>query len=573
MSTTNTRNQAFLPPSAGISSQIVNDFISLQSERVRRDGLLDATEAALAKAKIDAQGDVQQELIKQQTKRIEAERKAQEAALKEQSDIVKKLPVAEGGSFNSHAQVGIQGATMIREELPEMIEVLGVDGATAVVNQFSAIQKANQSLHTRTMTSAFGLVDDAMQGKQVNAEAGTVESFDLDALQEASRIANMPDRFRVSHDPNFNFFVTDNGYELNSGEKVQGLGTLPLDQWALAIKDQDVPSLFRSRPKLNYSRTIEEFFNSQVADNKGNVRMPSAFETDQNLDRYLALNLQGPQFDESGNLISPASPMFNTAISQRAIDQGTSFQSVYNDPFESAQAREDFEEMFRGMVSDFRATQPKKGSKSKSNEKTGADVMEEAGFKGVDTGGIQQVAELFAGDMAGPVSPTDFGLTGLASIPSVQVDFDDEFVSLIESEPGKPLKVNRAAFDREGRIYVELSGSFKVDEYADIDAAKDAGIMGESFEPLTRGVILDFTDPHYQRVLQSIGSKAITSNSQINKIQAFYDNVDSPSEANFFIGATLLARATNPDFEKTLAETIDSSYEGFDYQQLKAALR
>ena len=225
--------------------------------------------------------------------------------------------------------------------------------------------------------------------------------------------------------------------------------------------------------------------------------------------------------------------MFNTAISQRAIDQQTSFQSVYNDPFESAQAREDFEETFRGMVSDFRATQPKKGSKSKSNEKTGADVMEEAGFKGVDTGGIQQVAELFAGDMAGPVSPTDFGLTGLASIPSVQVDFDDQFVSLIESEPGKPLKVNRAAFDREGRIYVELSGSFKVDEYADIDAAKDAGIMGESFEPLTRGVILDFTDPHYQRVLQSIGSKAITSNSQINKIQAFYDNVDSPSEANF----------------------------------------
>ena len=135
---------------------------------------------------------------------------------------------------------------------------------------------------------------------------------------------------------------------------------MPLDQWALAIKDQDVPSLFRSRPKLNYSRTTEEFFNSQVADNKGNVRMPSAFETDQNLDRYLALNLQGPQFDESGNLISPASPMFNTAISQRAIDQQTSFQSVYNDPFESAQAREDFEETFRGMVSDFRATQPKK---------------------------------------------------------------------------------------------------------------------------------------------------------------------------------------------------------------------
>jgi len=321
-------------------------------------------------------------------------------------------------------------------------------------------------------------------------------------------------------------------------------------------------------------RTTEEFFNSQVADNKGNVRMPSAFETDQNLDRYLALNLQGPQFDEkSGNLIRPASPMFNTAISQRAIDQETSFQSVYNDPFESAQAREDFEEMFRGMVSDFRATQPKKGSKSKSNATTGADIMEDAGFEGVDTAGIQQVAEAFAGDMAGPVSPTDFGLTGIATIPAVQVDFDDQFVEQVESEPGKPLKVNRAAFDSEGRLYIELSGSYKVDEFADIDAARDAGITGETYKPGQSGVILDFADPHFQRVLQSIGSKAITSNSQINKIQAFYDNVDSPSEANFFIGATLLARATNPDFEKTLAETINSNYEGFDYQQLKAALR
>lgn len=247
-------NQSFYP-GVDIAGQAVNDFIGLQNQRILKDQALLKAESDLAVAQQKAEGDLQKEMLKQQTKAIEAEQKAQEAARKEMQKLRADLPIEDGGMFMSHAEPMLQIGGMISDNLPSMIENLGVDGATAKVSQVDAITKALNKGHTGFLKQGNDLA--AKTGTELDGEAGVIEGYDDVAFNESTRIANMQGRFVASMDENYNFFIEDRGYKNAAGEKVQGMGRLPLSDWSRMLQEQDLPGLFKSQPKLNYEKTLD----------------------------------------------------------------------------------------------------------------------------------------------------------------------------------------------------------------------------------------------------------------------------------------------------------------------------
>jgi len=558
-----TTNKSFYPSTVDIAGQAVNDFLGLQNRRIAKDQALLEAETELAVAQQKAEGDLQKEMLKQQTKAIEAEQKAQEEARKEMQKLRADLPIEDGGMFMSHAEPVLQIGGMISDNLPSMIENLGVDKSVGVVAQVNAIKDRLNKDHTSYLKLGNDLA--SKTGTELDGEAGVIEGYDDVSFNESTRIANMQGRFVASMDENYNFFIEDRGYKNAAGEKVQGMGRLPLAQWARALEEQDLPGLFKSQPKLNYEKTLDEAFNGIVADNKGGVRMPSGFKTDEALDIFLDFNLNDKT--ASGN----NKPLFNTAISQFAIDNSIDFATVMENPDDRAEALALFRENFKQKAKDFRKSQPSKSTGSSSSGETGQEVLQDQGFGVVSTDRIMDVANAFAGDAAGPVSPEAMGIKGVAQTGGVSVTLDDDFVSAIESESSS-LSVQEAAFDADGNLFVSLKGSYAYDPFADIEAAADSGIETTEYETGTKSMILNFNQPGYSSIIQSIGDKLLTE-SESDKITDFYQGLETPDQANFYAGLMVLAKQTNPMFEQKVKDSFNTNVRGITYDELQAALQ
>lgn len=558
-----TTNKSFYPPTVDIAGQAVNDFLGLQNLRIAKDQALLEAQTDVAVAQQKAEGDLQKEMLKQQTKAIEAEQKAQEAARKEMQKLRADLPIEAGGLFNSHAQALLQVGGMMSQDLPGMIENLGVDGAAAKAAEFKGVKDVFEKIHTKYMTLGNDMA--SKTGTELDHDAGMVEGYDDVAFNESTRVANLADRFLATRDENYNYFIEDRGYKDANGNKVLGLGVLPMADWVRAVQDQDIPGLFKSQPKLIYDKTLDEAFNSIVTNNKGDVRLPSGFKTDEALDIFLDFNL---------NQLTPSEknkPLFNTAISQHAINEGITFDQVMKDPQERTEALQNFRESFKQKAKDFRNGQPSASSGSTRSGETGRQVLEDQGFGVVSTDRIMDVANAFAGDAAGPVSPESMGIKGVAQTGGVSVTLDDAFVSALESESSS-LSVQEAAFDADGNIFVSLKGSYAYDPFADVEAAADSGIQTTEYETGTKSVILNFNQPGYSSIIQSIGDKLLTE-SESDKITDFYQGLDTPDQANFYAGLMVLAKQTNPMFEQKVKNSFNTNVRGITYDELISALQ
>lgn len=560
--TTTKSNQSFYP-GVDIAGQAVNDFLGLQNQRILKDQALLKAESDLAVAQQKAEGDLQKEMLKQQAKAVQAEQKAQEAARKEMQKLRADLPIQAGGLFNSHAQALLQVGGMMSEDLPGMIENLGVDGAAAKAAEFKGVHDAFEKIHTKYMTLGNDMA--SKTGAELDHDAGMVEGYDDVAFNESTRVANLADRFLATRDEDYNYFIEDRGYKDANGNKVQGLGVLPMADWVKAVQDQDIPGLFKSQPKLIYDKTLDEAFNSIVTNNKGDVRLPSGFKTDEALDIFLDFNLNQLTASEKNK------PLFNTAISQHAINEGITFEQVMKDPQERTEALQNFRESFKQKAKDFRNAQPSKSTGSSSSGETGQEVLQSQGFGVVSTDRIMDVATAFAGEAAGPVSPEAMGIKGVAQTGGVSVTLDDNFVSAIGSESSN-LSVQEAAFDADGNLFVSLKGSYAYDPFADVEAAADSGIQTTEYETGTKGVILNFNQPGYSSIIQSIGDKLLTE-SESDKITDFYQGLETPDQANFYAGLMVLAKQTNPMFEQKVKESFNNNVRGITYDELIAALR
>jgi len=555
-------NQSFYA-GVDIAGQVVNDFLGLQNQRILKDQALLKAESDLAVAQQKAQGDLQKEMLKQQAKAVQAEQKAQEAARKEMQKLRADLPIQAGGLFNSHAQALLQVGGMMSEDLQGMIENLGVDSTAAKTAEFKGYHDAFEKMHTKYMTLGNDMA--SKTGAELDGEAGMVEGYDDVAFNESTRVANLADRFLATRDENYNYFIEDRGYKDANGNKVQGLGVLPIADWVRAVQDQDIPGLFKSQPKLIYDKTLDEAFNSIVTNNKGDVRMPSGFKTDEALDIFLDFNLNQKTASEKNK------PLFNTAISQHAINEGITFEQVMIDPQERTEALQNFRESFKQKAKDFRNDQPSTKKSSGGSGETGKEILEDQGFGTVTGDKVQKVAELFAGDVGGPVSPESMGITAVATTGGVSVSLSDEFTANVGAEYGD-FKVEEAAFDADGNIYVGLSGSYGYDPYDDMDSIEGSGIKVTEYENKTKGFIINKFGPGYTAILQGLGDKLLTE-TESDKVKDFYEGLNTPSQANFFAGLMVLAKETNPAFEQEVKESFDTNVRGITYDELISALQ
>lgn len=293
--------------------------------------------------------------------------------------------------------------------------------------------------------------------------------------------------------------------------------------------------------------------------------MPSGFKTDEALDIFLDFNLN----DKTAS--GKNKPLFNTAISQFAIDNNIDFATVMQNPDDRAEALNLFRENFKQKAKDFRKAQPSTSTGSSSSGETGQDILQDQGFGTVSRDKVQEVAELFAGDVGGPVSPESMGITGVATTGRVPVNFDADFAAAIGAEVDG-LAVQEAAFDADGNIFVSLSGSYAYNTLEDIEAAEEADIQAIEYKPETKGFVINFNQPGYSAILQGLGDKLL-SETESDKIKDFYEGVNTPSQANFYAGLMVLAKETNPTFEQKVKESFNTNVRGITYDELISALQ
>jgi hypothetical protein len=247
--TTKTSNQSFYP-GVDIAGQAVNDFLGLQNQRILKDQALLKAESDLAVAQQKAEGDLQKEMLKQQTKAIEAEQKEREKERKQLQDLRADLPIQDGGLFNSHAQPVIQITNMIKQDLPGMIENLGVDGAVEKTAQVVGVKERLSRMHTDFMNRGNTLA--SKTGTDLDADAGMIEGYDDVAFNESTRVANMAERFVATRDENYNYFIEDRGYKDAKGT---GCARLASDRTERERVDYSTGKRRRdSRPRTRQAR-------------------------------------------------------------------------------------------------------------------------------------------------------------------------------------------------------------------------------------------------------------------------------------------------------------------------------
>lgn len=562
--TKTTSNQSFYP-GVDIAGQAVNDFLGLQNQRILKDQALLKAESDLAVAQQKAEGDLQKEMLKQQTKAIEAEQKEREKERKQLQDLRADLPIQDGGLFNSHAQPVIQITNMMKEDLPGMIENLGVDGAVEKTAQVVGVKERLSKMHTDFLRTGNTLA--SKTGTDLDAEAGMIEGYDDVAFNESTRVANMGERFVATRDENYNYFIEDRGYKDASGNKIPGMGKLPLTDWSRMIEEQDLPGLFKSQPKLNYERTLDEAFNSIVADNKGGVRMPSGFKTDEAIDIFLDFNLEALTPSEKHK------PLFNTAISQFAIDNNIDFNAVMNSPDDRTEALSLFRTKFKEKAKQFRGAQPSSSSskKPKKSPETGRDVMEREGFGQLAPSSIPDVLKAFEDQQGIPDFATK--VEGVVKTGGLKVSVPSQWTNKVEE--GKQVSIEEAAFDADGRLYVSLAGSYAYNPYEDIPNAAEANIKAVEYKLDTKPKVLTARSPQYAEYLQAIGDELL-SDTENQKVIKFYDwsaslpNGVGPDAANFYAGLMVVAKQTNPTFEKQVKESFETNVKGVTYDEIKS---
>ena len=159
----------------------------------------------------------------------------------------------------------------------------------------------------------------------------------------------------------------------------------------------------------------------------------------------------------------------------------------------------------------------------------------------------------------------------MATTGAVSVSLGDEFATSIGAEYDD-FKVEEAAFDADGNIYVALSGSYGYNPFEDVDSIEGTGINAIEYENKTKDFIIDKFGSGYVTILQGLGDELLTE-TESDKVKDFYEGLDTPSQANFYAGLMVLAKETNPTFEQKVKESFNTNVRGITYDELISALQ
>lgn len=538
-----------------VASQVNEDFVASQNERRDQENSLLQGEqklAAAAQKTADAQHKAR---LKAEEDYLSSLRKEEEAARKQEFDLMKKLPTIPGGLWKSQADPLVNGAYLIREKLPELIETHGVEGAYRIIAELDSATRELQGGYNSSSQEANDLARNLGQpiGNE-NIEATTQEEYDA-----IWNNLNNSDRFSLDIDPNGQWIVSD-----------QENMKMPLRDWIQSSLTESAQS-WKGRSELNLYKGVADAVKDTYS---GGIVTKSETALSSWLDDML----------NPSNLLDPTKGKkhYLSALAIYSQDPDNPTYEKLTDPNQPAvesrvQATEQYKKKYMALAAQIKA----EGTASSGSGVTAESVMSEAvGTPYADEGTRSFLAQEFnLGIMPQDLDAT--GIIGLAKTKPVDLTISATAARKLKIVPDTErntltsVKINAAAFSSKGDMFIQFKGRMnKTQDQIDKDQARlfDLGIIEPTSEESLQhsyGVIKYGSD-EWINAVESIGAKRASTVSKKKAIKSKYGDIRDDKQVNFWVGLASLAEETNSRFINEVLSAVES--EGITIDEIKSLM-
>ena len=533
-----------------VAAQVNEDFVTSQNERREQENSLLQGEQKLATAGQKTADAQYKARLKAEQDYLKSVEKQKAAAKKEESDLLKDVPIVSGKMWNSHAAPMVKFANYLRENISEIIEEHGVDGTYAIIETFSSSVK--------DISSGFGssFTQSTLLAQNIGGDLGGDEI-------EGTTQEEYDQRWEDFNNGNkFSFELEGTDVVVKNSE-----GSVPVRDW-VSSEYNNMLTAWESNPKPNLWPGIATAFEkTYMPGKKKDMSVLSTW-----LDEKLSPNVM--------NLpTSRDKKHYLTALAVYAQNNDITYEELADTSVTSAEARvaatEEYKEQYMEM-----ARKNKAAAASRSGSSVTAEsVMSEAvGTPYGDEGTRSFLAEEFnLGIMPQDLEAT--GIIGLATTKPVDLNISStaarrlNIVPDTDSNTLNSVKINAAAFSSEGDMFIQFKGRMnKSQEEIDADQARllALGIIGEaSTESLQHSYgVIEYGSDEWINAVEAIGAKRASTVSKKKAIKSKYGDITDDRQVNFWVGLASLAEETNSRFINEVLSTVES--EGITIEEIRS---
>lgn len=533
-----------------VAAQVNEDFVTSQNERRDQENSLLQGEQKLATAGQKTADAQYKARLKAEQDYLKSVEKQKAAAKKEESDLLKDVPIVSGKMWNSHAAPMVKFANYLRENISEIIEEHGVDGTYAIIETFSSSVK--------DISSGFGssFTQSTLLAQNIGGDLGGDEI-------EGTTQEEYDQRWEDFNNGNkFSFELEGTDVVVKNSE-----GSVPVRDW-VSSEYNNMLTAWESNPKPNLWPGIATAFEkTYMPGKKKDMSVLSTW-----LDEKLSPNVM--------NLpTSRDKKHYLTALAVYAQNNDITYEELADTSVTSAEARvaatEEYKEQYMEM-----ARKNKAAAASRSGSSVTAEsVMSEAvGTPYGDEGTRSFLAEEFnLGIMPQDLEAT--GIIGLATTKPVDLNISStaarrlNIVPDTDSNTLNSVKINAAAFSSEGDMFIQFKGRMnKSQEEIDADQARllALGIIGEaSTESLQHSYgVIEYGSDEWINAVEAIGAKRASTVSKKKAIKSKYGDITDDRQVNFWVGLASLAEETNSRFINEVLSTVES--EGITIEEIRS---
>jgi hypothetical protein len=530
-----------------VAAQVNEDFVTSQNERRDQENSLLQREQKLAAAAQQTADTQYKARLKAEQDYLTSLRKEEEAERKEASALMRKLPTIPGGLWKSQADPLVNGANLVRERLPELIETYGVEGAYRIIAELDGATKELQGGYNTSAKAANALA--GRLGEPIGNDS--IESTTQEEYDAIWNNLNNSDRFSLDIDPSGQWIVSDQ----------EDMKT-PLRDWIQASLTESAQS-WEGKPKLNLYRGIGVAVQETY---KGGI-MASETALSAYLDDVL----------DPSNLSDPTKGKkhYLSALAIYSQDpENPTYEELTDPNFPAAESRVKAVEQYKEKYMALAAKRKAEGSSGSGSSVTAESVMAEG--RGGRVFDSELVRAFLAGAFnMGPQDPERNSITGLTGVKGAKIQLGPEAAAALELETDvnqliAPMTVNAAAFNPDGDMFIQFSGRMlkTADELSEdqrrMAAAGIEGLAEEAGMQNSYGV-LEMGSKEWVDAVTEIGGKRVSlSNPKRKAMQQKYRRENNGAEMTdnqirFWVGLVSLGESTNPSYMQKVLKAIEEN--------------
>tara|TARA_R110002074_G_scaffold56669_1_gene139718 strand:+ start:225 stop:1910 length:1686 start_codon:yes stop_codon:yes gene_type:complete len=530
-----------------VAAQVNEDFVTSQNERRDQENSLLQGEQKLA-AEGQKTGDAQYKArLKAEQDYLKSLRKEEEAARKQELTLAKGLPTIPGGLWKSQADPLVNGANLVREKLPELIETYGVEGAYRIIAELDSATSELQRGYNGSSKAANALA--GRLGQPIGNDS--IESTTQEEYDAIWNNLNNSDRFSLDIDPSGQWIVSDQ-------EDIK----VPLRDWIQSSLTESAQS-WEGKSKLNLYKGIGVAVQETY---KGGIK-----ESETALSSWLD-DVLNPS-----NLSDPTKGKkhYLSALAMYAQDpENPTYEQLTDPNFPAEESRVKAVEQYKEKYMALAAKRKAEGSASSGSDVTAESVMAEG------RGGRVFDSESMRGFLSdafkmGPQDPERNSILGLSGVKGAKIQLGPEAAEILQLETDvnqlvAPMTVNAAAFNPDGDMFIQFRGRMlkTADELSEdqrrMAAAGIEGLAEEAGMQNSYG-ILEMGSKEWVDAVTEIGGKRVKlSNPKREAMQKKYRRENNGAEMTdnqirFWVGLVSLGESTNPSYMQKVLKAIEEN--------------